>query len=52
MTLNNFEGLSLLIVEGSPGDVFLVKEAMKEAGLSCRLEFADDGEKASGSWTT
>jgi len=46
MSHNNFEGLSLLVVEDSPGDVFLVKEAMKEEGLTCRLEVADDGEKA------
>ena len=46
MTANQFEQLSLLLVEDSPGDVFLVKEAMKEEGLECQLEVADDGEAA------
>jgi CheY-like chemotaxis protein len=46
MKPNNLERLSLLVVEDSPADVFLVKEAMKEEGLSCHLEVADDGEKA------
>jgi len=43
---NNLEQFSLLVVEDSPADVFLVKEAMKEEGLECHLEVADDGEKA------
>jgi len=43
---NSLEQLSLLVVEDSPADVFLVKEAMKEEGLGCHLEVADDGEKA------
>lgn len=46
MKSENLEGLSLLIVEDSPADVFLVKEAMKEEGLSCRMEVADNGEQA------
>lgn len=43
---NDFRQFSLLLVEDSPSDVFLVEEAMKEEGLSCHLEVADDGEKA------
>ena len=46
MTQDNLEQLSLLLVEDSPADVFLVREAMKEEGLSCQLEVADDGEEA------
>jgi CheY-like chemotaxis protein len=43
---NNLEHFSLLVVEDSPADVFLVKEAMKEEGLGCHVEVADDGETA------
>jgi len=46
MNRDNLQQLSLLLVEDSPADVFLVKEAMKEEGLSCRVAVADDGEKA------
>jgi CheY-like chemotaxis protein len=46
MKRNSLEQLSLLVVEDSPADVFLLKEAMKEEGLSCQMEVADDGEKA------
>jgi CheY-like chemotaxis protein len=46
MNRDSLQQLSLLLVEDSPADVFLVKEAMKEEGLSCRVEVADDGEKA------
>jgi CheY-like chemotaxis protein len=46
MNSSNLENLSLLVVEDSPADVFLVKEAMKMEGLNCRMEVADDGEKA------
>jgi len=42
----NPEQLSLLLVEDSPGDVFLVKEAIQKEGLSFQLEVADDGEAA------
>jgi two-component system, chemotaxis family, response regulator Rcp1 len=38
--------LSLLLVEDSPADVFLIKEAMREAGLDFHLDVADDGEAA------
>ena len=46
MKSNDFQQLSLLLVEDNPSDVFLVEEAMKEEGLTCHLELADDGEKA------
>ena len=46
MKRNSLEKLSLLVVEDSPADVFLLKEAMKEEGLSCQMKVADDGEKA------
>jgi CheY-like chemotaxis protein len=46
MNRDSLQQLSLLLVEDSSADVFLVKEAMKEEGLSCRVEVADDGEKA------
>jgi two-component system, chemotaxis family, response regulator Rcp1 len=46
MKANSLEQFSLLVVEDSPADIFLVKEAMKEEGLGCHLEVADDGEKA------
>ena len=42
----NPEQLSLLLVEDSPADVFLVKEAMREEGLSFNLSVASDGESA------
>ena len=38
--------LSLLLVEDSPADVFLVKEVMREEGLTCVLNIAEDGEQA------
>ena len=43
---HNLEQLSLLVVEDSLADVFLVKEAMKEEGLGCHVEVADNGEDA------
>jgi CheY-like chemotaxis protein len=46
MKRDSLEQLSLLVVEDSPADVFLVREALKEEGLSCHLKIADDGEKA------
>ena len=46
MTPNSLEQLSLLVVEDSPADVFLLREVMKQEGLSCRMEVAEDGEKA------
>ena len=38
--------ISLLLVEDSPEDVFLVVQALKEAGLEFEFHVADDGEKA------
>jgi len=46
MTRDHLDQLSLLLVEDSPADVFLVKEAMKEEGLRVRMEVADNGESA------
>jgi CheY-like chemotaxis protein len=38
--------VQILLIEDAEPDVFLVREAMKQAGLNCRLEVLDDGEKA------
>jgi len=38
--------LNLLLVEDSPADVFLVREAMETEGLPFRLVLAEDGEAA------
>lgn len=46
MNSTNLEQLSLLLVEDSPGDVFLVKEVMKQEGIECRVAVVDDGESA------
>ncbi len=46
MTHENLEQLSLLLVEDSPADVFLVREAMKKEGLGVHIEVADNGETA------
>ncbi len=40
------ERLSLLLVEDSPADVYLVREAMRQEGLVVDLEVAEDGERA------
>lgn len=40
------EQSTLLLVEDNPGDVFLVKQALREAGLLVDLKVAEDGEKA------
>jgi CheY-like chemotaxis protein len=40
------ETLSLLLVEDSPADVFLVREAMLQEGLKVHLEVAEDGQRA------
>lgn len=37
---------SLLLVEDSPADVYLVREAMRQEGLNVDLEVAEDGERA------
>ena len=38
--------LSLLLVEDSPADVYLVREAMLREGLKVHWDIADDGEWA------
>jgi len=38
--------LSLLLVEDSPADVYLVREAMRREGLRVHWDIADDGEWA------
>ena len=38
--------LMLLLVEDNPADVFLVRESLREEGLDCDLQVADDGEQA------
>lgn len=40
------EPLRLLLVEDSPADVFLVKEALREEGLAFELRLVEDGEAA------
>lgn len=45
MTLEGSQ-LRLLLVEDSPGDVYLVREAIKREGLNVALEVADNGETA------
>jgi CheY-like chemotaxis protein len=46
MSMEVREQLRLLLVEDSPADVFLVKEALREEGLNCEVEVAEDGEAA------
>jgi two-component system, chemotaxis family, response regulator Rcp1 len=36
----------VLVVEDNAGDIRLLKEAFKEAGIRCKLHFARDGEEA------
>jgi CheY-like chemotaxis protein len=43
---NDSSPLTLLLVEDSPADVYLVKEALHGEGLCCHLQVADDGERA------
>jgi CheY-like chemotaxis protein len=38
--------LCLLLVEDSPADVYLVREAMQHEGLKVDMEVAEDGERA------
>ena len=38
--------LSLLLVEDSPADVYLVRESMRREGLKVHWDIADDGEWA------
>ena len=46
MSCKDPEQSTLLLVEDNPGDVFLVKQALREAGLLVDLKVAEDGEKA------
>lgn len=45
------EALPLLLVEDSPADIYLVREAMRQEGLKVDLEVAEDGAGRSKSWT-
>ena len=38
--------INILMVEDDPGDVFLIREALKSSALSFNLHHADNGEKA------
>lgn len=38
--------INILLVEDNAGDVILVKEAIKECGISCNLYTVNDGEEA------
>ena len=46
MSRNGHQPLSVLLVEDSPADVFLVRRALQVSGGNFHLEVADDGEKA------
>lgn len=48
MNRSGAEPFSVLLVEDSPADVFLVKRALQEEGVSFHLEVADDGDMAFG----
>ncbi|HUA83845.1 MAG TPA: response regulator [Bryobacteraceae bacterium] len=36
----------ILLIEDAEPDVFLVREALRQAGIACQLKVLDDGEKA------
>lgn len=36
----------ILLIEDAEPDVFLVREALRQAGIACELKVLDDGEKA------
>lgn len=38
--------VDILLVEDDPGDVFLIREALKNSSLEFDLQIADNGEKA------
>lgn len=40
------EIINILLVEDDPGDVFLIREALKSTALPCSIQVADNGEKA------
>jgi CheY-like chemotaxis protein len=46
MNDENSDQIRLLLVEDSPADVYLVREAIKKEGLNFHLEVADNGEAA------
>lgn len=46
MTPAPVAALNLLLVEDSPADVYLVREAMEAEGVPFRMQVADDGELA------
>lgn len=46
MTPARGAAVNLLLVEDSPADVYLVREAMKAEGTPFRLQVAEDGEVA------
>lgn len=46
MITTEIDRLRLLLLEDSPADIFLVREAIREEGLTCDLQVALDGEKA------
>jgi DNA-binding response OmpR family regulator len=46
MSEHDSRPLSLLLIEDSPADVFLVKQAMREQGLNAKIQVADDGDSA------
>ena len=42
----NDSSVNILLIEDAEPDVFLVREALRQAGISCNLNVLDDGEKA------
>ncbi len=46
MMCEDSEPIRLLVVEDSPADVYLVREAMRTEGLDARIQVADNGEAA------
>ena len=36
----------ILVVEDNPADVYLLRQALKQAGLNCELKVIDDGAEA------
>ena len=46
MASESLKRVHLMLVEDSPGDVYLVQEALRREGLNCSIEVADNGETA------
>ena len=46
MNCEENDEVHLLLVEDSPADIYLVREAMRREGLNFHLEVADNGETA------